>query len=191
MDDRNEAPDAELAALAGAGDKAAFGALVKRHQVAAVRLATIISGSPDEAPDIVQEAFVKAYRALRSRPVPDMARSWMLRIVANEAHNSRRGSERRIRRDDRYVAWSRFDSADSADAMTAALSAVEAGTLLAAIGRLSVHDREVIGYRYFAGLSEAETAAAVGTAMGTVKSRTARALERLRKDLRARGWSHG
>ena len=187
MDDRNEAPDAELAALAGAGDKAAFGALVRRYQIAAVRLATIISGSPDEAPDIVQEAFVKAYRALGNRPVPDMARPWMLRIVANEAHNSRRGSERRIRRDDRYAAWSGFDSADT---MTAALWVVEAGTLLAAVGRLSGRDREVIGYRYFAGLSEAETAAAVGTAVGTVKSRTARALERLRKDLRARGWSY-
>lgn len=188
MEDPNEAPDTELAARAGAGDTAAFGALVRRHQIAAVRLATIISGSPDEAPDIVQEAFVKAYRALGSRPVPDKVRSWMLRIVANEAHNSRRGRDRRTRRDDRYAAWSEFDSVDT---MTAALSAVEAGTLLAAIGRLHARDREVIGYRYFAGLNELETAAAVGTAIGTVKSRTARALERLRKDLHAGGWSHG
>jgi RNA polymerase sigma-70 factor (ECF subfamily) len=186
MDDRDEAPDAELAARAAAGDTTAFGALVRRHQAAAIRLATIVGGSIDEAPDIVQEAFVKAYRALAGRPTPDLVRSWMLRIVANEAHNSRRGRDRRVRRDDRYFGRAGVGGEDT---MSAALSVLEAELLVDAMGRLHARDREILGYRYFAGLSEAETASALGTAQGTVKSRTARALERLRKDLSSRGWT--
>jgi RNA polymerase sigma-70 factor (ECF subfamily) len=52
--------------------------------------------------------------------------------------------------------------------------------LLEALEQLPTGLREVIEYRYFLGLSEAETARALGTATGTVKSRSARAIERLR-----------
>ena len=52
-----------------------------------------------------------------------------------------------------------------------------------ALGRIGARDRQVLAYRYFAGLSEAETAAAAGVAVGTVKSRTARALARLRVEM--------
>ncbi len=55
--------------------------------------------------------------------------------------------------------------------------------LLAALGRLLDEDREVIGARYLLDLSEAETAAAIGIRRGTVKSRTSRALARLRETL--------
>ena len=57
------------------------------------------------------------------------------------------------------------------------------GTLWAAIGRLRDEDREVIGARYLLDLSEAETAQALGLRPGTVKSRTSRALGRLRAAL--------
>ena len=55
--------------------------------------------------------------------------------------------------------------------------------LLSALGRLRDEDREVIGARYFLDLSEAETAEAIGIRRGTVKSRTSRALARLREAL--------
>ena len=64
--------------------------------------------------------------------------------------------------------------------MSSVLLRERRGALLGALGRLSEVDREVISFRYLLELSEAETAAAIGVPVGTVKSRLSRALERLR-----------
>ena len=178
--ERTEPSDTELVASARAGDSAAFGALVGRYQKAALRLAAAISGSVDDSADIAQEAFVKAHRSLSNLTDPTMVRSWMLRIVANEAKNHLRGRDRRRRRDERYGSWV---LASVPDPESNALGADEARGLGLALGRIGARDRQVLAYRYFAGLSEAETADAVGVAVGTVKSRTARALVRLRAEM--------
>jgi RNA polymerase sigma-70 factor, ECF subfamily len=178
--ERIEPTDTDLVASARAGDGAAFGALVGRYQPAALRLAAAISGSTADAADIAQEAFVKAHRSLPKLTDPTTVRSWMLRIVANEAKNHLRGRDRRRRRDERYGAWV---VAAVPDPETSALDADAARDLSLALGRIGARDREVLAYRYFAGLSEAETAAAAGVAVGTVKSRTARALTRLRAEM--------
>ena len=178
--EQTEPSDSDLVARARAGDSASFGALVGRYQKAALRLAAAVSGSTDDAADIAQEAFVKAHRSLPRLTEPAMVRPWLLRIVANEAKNHLRGRERRRRRDDRYGSW--VVSAVP-DPEASALSADEARGLAEALGRIGTRDRQVLGYRYFAGLSEVETAAAVGVPVGTVKSRTARALTRLRTEL--------
>lgn len=175
-----EPSDTDLVARARSGDSAAFGALVGRYQSAALRLAAAISGSVDDAADIAQEAFVKAHRSLPKLADPSMVRSWMLRIVANEAKNHLRGRDRRHRRDERYGSWV---VAAAPDPETSALDSDEARGLGSALGRLGTRDRQVLAYRYFAGLSEVETAQAVGVPIGTVKSRTARALTRLRTEL--------
>jgi RNA polymerase sigma-70 factor (ECF subfamily) len=178
--ERTEPTDTDLVASARAGDNAAFGALVGRYQTAALRLATAISGSSVDAADIAQEAFVKAHRSLGRLTDPTMVRSWMLRIVANEAKNNLRGRDRRRERDERYGSW--VVSA-APDPEASALDAAAARDLAVALGRMGVRDRQVLAYRYFAGLSETETAAAAGIAVGTVKSRTARALARLRTEM--------
>ena len=59
---------------------------------------------------------------------------------------------------------------------------LEREALIEALGRLSRDDREVLGSRFMAGLSEAETAEVLGVAVGTVKSRTSRALSRLQRE---------
>ncbi|MDP9465617.1 MAG: RNA polymerase sigma factor [Actinomycetota bacterium] len=181
--ERTEPSDIDLVARARAGDDAAFGALVGRYQTAALRLAAAITGSVDEAADIAQEAFVKAHRSLPRLADAAMVRSWMLRIVANEAKNYLRGRDRRRQRDERYGSWM---VAAVPDPEATALDADDARGLGLALGRIGVRDRQVIAYRYFAGLSEAETALAVGVAVGTVKSRTARALVRLRAEMERR-----
>jgi RNA polymerase sigma-70 factor (ECF subfamily) len=178
--ERTEPTDTDLVVRARAGDGAAFGALVGRYQRAAVRLATAISGSPADAADIAQEAFVKAHRSLSKLTDPTMVRAWMLRIVANEAKNHLRGRDRRRRRDQRYGSWV---VAAVPDPEASALDAEAARSLAIALGRIGDRDRQVLAYRYFAGLTEAETAAAAGVAIGTVKSRTARALTRLRTEM--------
>ena len=101
----DEPSDADLVVRARAGDVSAFGALVRRYQTSALRLAAAVSGSVDDAADIAQEAFVKAHRSLPKLTDPTTVKSWMLRIVANEAKNHVRGRNRRRRRDERYGSW--------------------------------------------------------------------------------------
>ena len=107
-------------------------------------------------------------------------RPWLLRIVANEARNRRRSADRRAGLA-RAGARSRRRATSSRPPRKSAVLADETrGQLLAALGRLRDEEREVIGARYFLGLSEAETAESLAIPAGTVKSRTARALGHLR-----------
>lgn len=172
--------DDELVARVRSGDRDAFGALVERHQRAALRVAAVISNSTEEANDIVQDAMVKVYRSLDTYRGTSSVRSWMLRVVANEAKNHVRGRVRRLRRDDRASARE-LRITTGADA--AAFDRLEHEALADALGRLGANDRAVLGCRFVADLSEAETATVLGVARGTVKSRTSRALERLRVEL--------
>jgi len=169
-----------LVRRAQAGDRAAFGAIVRAHQAAALRLATIICGDSTEAYDIVQDSFVKAFHALPRMRSTESLRPWMMRIVANQSKNARRSRARRDARVERQIRM-RVDDAPTTDDVV--LTTVAAEQLVDAVGRLSADDRHVIACRYFAGLNEAETASALGVARGTVKSRTARALARLRTEL--------
>jgi len=170
--------DAELVALAQAGDVGAYEDLVRRHAAAAVRLAHAVSGSAADAEDAVQEAFVKAFHSLDRFRADAPLRPWLMRIVANEAKNRRRSSGRRARLAV-VAAGRRADVAPVPE--DAAVASVESRAVLAAVAALPERDREVISYRYFAGLSEREMADALGCAPGTVKSRLARALDRLRR----------
>jgi RNA polymerase sigma-70 factor (ECF subfamily) len=178
-----EPSDTDLVARARAGDDAAFGALVGRYQAAALRLATAVSGSADDAADIAQEALVKAHRSLAKLADPNMVRPWMMRIVANEAKNHLRSRARRHQREERYGSWV---VAAVPDPEASVLDAEDARGVGLALARIGARDRQVLAYRYFAGLSEAETARALDVAAGTVKSRTARALARLRTEMENR-----
>jgi RNA polymerase sigma-70 factor (ECF subfamily) len=169
--------DDALAARARDGDTAAFGEIVRRHQRAALRVAAVISGSTDDARDIVQDAMVKAYRSSASHRGDGAVRSWLLRIVANEAKNHVRSRVRRLRRDDRHAG---LDLRVSPPAEEPALDRIDHAALATALGRLRRDDRAVLGCRFVAGLSEAETAEVLGLPTGTVKSRSSRALGRLR-----------
>jgi RNA polymerase sigma-70 factor (ECF subfamily) len=171
--------DDALVGRARAGDHAAYGELVRRHQDAALRLAAGVCGSPEEARDIVQDAFVKGYRSLGRFRGDAPVRSWLLRIVANEAKNEIRGRGRRRLREARHERLRVVDVAgDPVGDRVAAET--EAAELLDLLARLDLRDREVLACRFVAGLNEAETAAALDVPIGTVKSRTARALERAR-----------
>ena len=172
--------DAALVARARAGDREAFGVLVTRHQRAALRTAFAIGGSESEAEDVTQEAFVKAFRSLRRFEEGRPLRPWLMQIVANEARNRRRSRGRRERL---AVRAASVGGAPSGSAEDLALGEVTAGELRAALVRLDDRDRTVVALRYFAGLSEAETAAALEIPPGTVKSRLSRALDRLRAEL--------
>jgi RNA polymerase sigma-70 factor (ECF subfamily) len=179
------AEDSETGAMSAAisraqrGDAAAYEEIVQRYQQVAFRTAYVITGSAAEAEDAAQEGFIKAYRALgRFRPGAN-PKPWLLQIVANEARNRIRSSGRREKLKLRLA--ERFRPGDAAPSPeAAAVAADEAQRLLQLVNGLSEEDRLVITSRYLLDLSGEETAAALGIAEGTVKSRLSRALARLR-----------
>lgn len=160
----------------------AYEELVERHQRTAFRVAWLITRSTPEAEEAAQDAFVKAHAALGRFRAGAPFRPWLLKIVANEARNRRVAASRRERLGLRAVEAAE-ESAPAAEAE--AIAGSDRAALLAAIGRLDRRDQLVIGARFLLELSEAETAAALGVRRGTVKSRTSRALARLRKEVEA------
>jgi RNA polymerase sigma-70 factor (ECF subfamily) len=174
--------DAELVERAKRGDLRAWETIVREYQGLAFRTAYLLSGSAADAEEAVQDGFVKAYRALGRFRRGSPLRPWLLRIVSNEARNRRRSAGRRDALALRVAAENRpGDAVPSPEA--ALLGGEERARLLDVVNRLSEDHRLAIACRYFLELSEDETAAALGVRRGTVKSRLARALARLREEL--------
>jgi RNA polymerase sigma-70 factor (ECF subfamily) len=160
----------------------AYGALVRRYQHDARRTAAAFAGA-GAADDAAQEAFVRAFRSLRRFRGDSPFRPWLLAIVANCARNERRSASRWTRRAER-VGEVRGDAGAAPSAEDTALADDRRARLVVAIDGLPRHARDVVVCRYLADLSEAETAQVLGIARGTVKSRLARALDRLEEALR-------
>jgi RNA polymerase sigma-70 factor (ECF subfamily) len=87
--------DEELVERARAGDEAALGKLVERHHPAAFRVAVSMLRDDDAAQDVVQDAFIKAFRALPGFRGDAAFRTWILTITANEARGAFRKRGRR------------------------------------------------------------------------------------------------
>ena len=167
-----------LVARAKRGDMTAYEELVRMHQGIAFRVALVAAGDRGDAEEAVQDGFVKAHRALRRFRDGAPFRPWLLRIVANEARNRRRAAGRRAGLALRAATAASGDAAPSPEA--AVLAHERRAELLDGLARLEERDREVLVHRFVLELGEDETAAALGVRRGTVKSRTSRALERLR-----------
>ena len=162
----------------------AYETLVRRYQDVALRTAHLVAPEAD-ADDAAQDAFIKAFQALPRFHAGSPFRPWLLRIVTNEARNRRRSAGRRASLALRATAAEPGAAAagwvPTPDALV--IAAESRDELLTALGSLSDDDREVLGARFLLDLSEAETADALGLPRGTVKSRTSRALGRLRASL--------
>jgi RNA polymerase sigma-70 factor (ECF subfamily) len=175
--------DSTLVEQAARGNVGAYEELVRRYQDVAVRTAYLITGGAAEAEDAAQDAFVKAYYALERFRAGAPFRPWLLRIVANEARNRSKAAERHARLSLRAVKAA--PPADAPSPETLVLTGERRTLLLHALDGLREDDRLVIAYRYFCDLSEEEMAIALECARGTVKSRLARALQRLREGIGA------
>ncbi len=162
------------------GDHQAFTRLIEMHQQVAHRVATGMVGSGGGADDVVQDAFVKAFTRLGQLDPDRSFRPWLLAIVANEARNRHRSGARYDAMTLRVAARADVRAAPWTDPEAAHAHAERQQSLARAVASLSARDREIIALRYFAELSEAEAAQALGCPPGTVKSRLHRALERLR-----------
>jgi RNA polymerase sigma-70 factor (ECF subfamily) len=174
--------DSELAARAARGDHEAYARLVRPHEQVAYRVAVAITGWNADAQEAVQNAHVKAYRSLRRFRRGAAFRPWLLKIVANEAHNVRR-SERRHERLSLRAAG-RHEVADAAAEETA-IARDEAAAVIRALAELPEADRLALALRYFADLSDPEAAVIAGTSPGAFRVRLVRARRRLQERLEA------
>ena len=171
--------DAEAVARARDGDLDAYAALVARYTVRAHRAAFLL-GAGEEADDVVQESFVKAFRHLARFRVGEPFGPWLLRIVANETRNLTRSRRRRAALTLR-LATAHPGSAATDGPVAEVLATERRARLVAAVGGLPARERQVLVCRYFLDLSEAETARVLARPLGSVKSSTSRALNRLRR----------
>lgn len=153
---------------AKAVDQAAFVALVEPLLPAAYRLAAAMLRSKTEAEDAVQEAVLNAWRHHDRFRAGSQMKPWLLAIVANEC--------RRVRRS-RW--WSVVKSPGGLETVGRE-PAVHAGNLRRAIEKLPHEQKLALALRYYLDLSFEEVAHVMKTTPKAAKSRTYRALERLR-----------
>lgn len=171
--------DVELVARAQKGDKRAFELLVRKYQHRVVQLAARLVGDA-EAQDVAQEAFIKAYRALKGFRGSSAFYTWLYRITINTAKNSlvsrkRRPSDQDIDIDDAelYGHTERLSDVDTPEAMV--LTQELKQKVAEAINALPNDLRQAITLRELEGLSYEEIAQAMECPVGTVRSRIFRA----------------
>jgi RNA polymerase sigma-70 factor, ECF subfamily len=158
------------------GDAAAWEPLVLAHQQAVFRLAYLLLGDPDDAEDIAQETFLRAWKYLKRFDTTRSLRPWLLSITSNLASNRRRSAGRY------FAALTRAFRDEPVNPTIEEKSSrhMQANDLWKAVQTLKLPDQQIIYLRYFLDLSVAETAEVLQVADGTVKSRLSRALEKLR-----------
>lgn len=168
--------DAELVAAASSGDVEAFAALSRRYRDSYTRFAVRMVGNRDEAEDVLQSAFIRAYRALASCRDPSRFGAWLYQIVANEC---RTFVVRRARRERRLVRDELELHAASVDPTVDARETFE--DVQYALAQLDVDQREAFLMKHVEDLSYEEMAEITGVGVSALKMRVKRACSRLRE----------
>jgi RNA polymerase sigma-70 factor (ECF subfamily) len=166
--------DASLVRAVLEGNVAAFTTLVDRHSRVCLRFATRMLGNPEDAEDVTQEAFLRAYGALGRYDERVTFRTWVMSILINRcrtALGSRRKREARVIVDDSAVAVAAMSSGADDLAMRDALER--------ALAQLDDAHREAFLLRHVEQLGYDEMAAMTGAGVSALKMRVRRACERL------------
>jgi RNA polymerase sigma-70 factor (ECF subfamily) len=172
------APDLAIAATverAAAGDEIAFARIVATHRAEMVRVAYVVSSDWELAQDATQAALWNAWRKLPSLRDPASLRPWLMSVAANEARTIAR-RERRHPVVELAMATDAAGSAQPADE----IDQIDLGN---ALRRLTPDDRALVALRYVASLDSAEIGTLTGRSASGVRTRLARLLDRLQKDL--------
>lgn len=186
--DLEAANDETLAEALKRGERQAFDELVRRHQGRVYAVAYRITCNRDDALDVAQEAFIKAYRKIESwQPVSGFL-PWLLRLTTNQAIDTIRWRKRRRTEP--------LESVDAEGQLRHMEHAAPGGTgrdvraqeiaarVQDALGVLSPAQRAVFVMRHYEGLQLAEIAVAMGCSVGSVKVHLFRALRKLQQELR-------
>jgi RNA polymerase sigma-70 factor (ECF subfamily) len=172
--------DEALAARATNGDTRAFEVLVGRYERVVFSLTLRMTGNRQDARDLTQEVFLRAWRGLRGFDSRMRFFSWIYRIAIHASLNLRRGAVRR-----ELLDWEPESNEGGPE------DAAEAHELErdveAALARLSNGDRQLIVLRHFLDQSYEEIAEILSVPAARVKSRLFEARQRLRRELERRG----
>jgi RNA polymerase sigma-70 factor (ECF subfamily) len=159
--------DGQVAARAREGDIAAYTQLVQRYRAPLIAYVYGLTGLRDEAEELAQEAFCRAWEKLPTLRQREHLVGWLYRI----AHNLAVSAARRPRAAALVCEPARNATADPKDPTR---------DVHRAVAELPEPQRVVVALRHFSGLSHEEIAAALALPAGTVRSRLSRAYERLR-----------
>ncbi len=182
--------EAALISRCAVGDEVACTELVAEHQRMVFHLALHLLGDHDEALDLSQEVFLNVFRTIGRFRGQSALRTWIYRIVINQARNRQRWWKRR-HRSEQVSLEERLENngylppaSDTAEPDRMFGQKELAARIWGALGRLPFDQKTVVVLREIDGLSYDEIAFSLGVAVGTVKSRLTRAREALRTQLR-------
>ena len=180
--------EAALIERCTAGDDVACAELVSTHQRMVYGLAFHLLGDRDEALDLSQEVFLRVFRTLSSFRGQSALRTWIYRIVINQARNRQRWWRRRHRSeqvslDEHLQQHGELESEGEALPDRLLASKETAAFIWKALDRLPFDQRTALILREIDGLRYEEIAFSLGVAVGTVKSRLTRARQALRAEL--------
>ena len=170
--------DQELVQAGRSGDESALGLLVRRHHAAAYRVAVSLVKEDDLAQDVVQDAFMKAFRALDGFRGDAAFRTWLLTITANEARGAlrRRGRRKETALEDAATVQSGDMSPDRA-----AVLSQEAGRARDVLAQLPEKQRMSVSLRIEEGLSFKEIGEVIGSSEGAARVNYFHGIRRLRE----------
>ena len=179
--------DEQVVALVLEGQTALFEVLMRRHNERIYRAARAILRDEREAEDVMQQAYVNAYAALRQFDGRAAFATWLTRIAVHEALARARKRGRYTALDEEAAGVENsMTMPRSADPERQAFAKELGGLLEAAVDTLPDGQREVFMLREVEGLSTAETADSLGVSEDVIKTRLSRARAMLRRDLYAR-----
>jgi RNA polymerase sigma-70 factor, ECF subfamily len=175
-DGDDNADDAELVRRTQAGSREAFGVIVARHQRNVYQLCYRFVGNHEDAADLAQDVFVRAYRAIRGFKGESAVGTWLHRIGVNVCLNRK------------AVKTPRFDDLDRVEPLATAehgdavlLRGERAARVRAAIARLPPKQRATLILRTYRDLSHEEIAGILGSSVGATKANFFHALANLKK----------
>ena len=182
--------EAALIQRCAARDEDACSELVSEHQRMVYQLSLNLLGDHNEALDLSQEVFLRVFRTIHTFRGHAALRTWIYRIVINQARNRQRWWRRRHRSqqislDDHIRNHGELPEAGNGASPDRLLGQKQlAERIGTALDRLPFDQKTALVLREIDGLSYEEIGFSLGIAVGTVKSRLARAREALRAELR-------
>ncbi len=174
--------DRELVVRAKQGDRAAFGELVLRHQQQVYHMALRVVRNAEDAEDIAQDAFIRAYQRLRTFRGSSSFRTWVVSIALNRARNLLRDNP-----SERSEELPASAQAATVDPLQALEGKERQEVLSRAIDDLPPRQRMTVLLRVQEGMSHKEIARVLGTSPGTSKANYHFAVTRLREVMEHHG----